>query len=72
MTIKELINIATGLRTDFKCESETMVDFCNTIIALAQKSCPDAISRSDMLDAVGHGMTYTSEEQEIIKRLPPV
>ena len=33
----------------------------------------DAISRSDMLDAIGHGTTYTSEElQEIIKGLPSV
>ena len=35
--------------------------------------CDDAISRSDMLDAIGHGTTYTSEElQRIIQNLPPV
>lgn len=35
--------------------------------------CEDAIGRSDMLDAIGHGTTYTSEElQRIIKGLPPV
>ena len=41
--------------------------------ALVQEPCPNAISRSDMLDAVGHGTTYTSEElQIIIKGMPPV
>lgn len=35
--------------------------------------CEDAISRNDMLDAVGHGTTYTSEEvQKIIMQLPSV
>ncbi|MBQ1574645.1 MAG: hypothetical protein IIZ78_26270 [Clostridiales bacterium] len=43
------------------------------IKALKQESCEDAIGRSDMLDAIGHGTTYTSEElQKIIKALPPV
>ena len=43
------------------------------IKALKQESCEDAIGRSDMLDAIGHGTTYTSEElQRIIKGLPPV
>jgi len=40
---------------------------------LKQKPCPNAISRSDMLDAVGYGTTYTSEDlQRIIKGLLPV
>ena len=40
---------------------------------LEQEPCEDAIGRSDMLDAIGHGTTYTSEElQRIIKGLPPV
>ena len=40
---------------------------------LEQQPCPDAISRSDMLDAIGHGTIYTSEElQKIIKGLPSV
>lgn len=40
---------------------------------VANMHCEDAISRSDMIDAVGHGTTYTSEElQRIIKALPPV
>lgn len=41
MTNKEAIRIAQGLITDFKCESETMVDFCNTVIkALEQRWIP--------------------------------
>ncbi len=32
MTREEVIRLATGLRTDFKCESDTMVDFCDFII----------------------------------------
>lgn len=40
MTNEEAIRIAQGLITDFKCESETMIDFCNTIIkALRQEPC---------------------------------
>lgn len=43
------------------------------IKALEQEPCDDAISRSDMLDAIGHGTTYTSEDlQRIIKGLPSV
>ena len=46
MTNEEAKKIATGLRTDFKCESDTMVDFCNTVIkALEQEPCEDAVSR---------------------------
>lgn len=38
-----------------------------------QEPCPNAISHTDMLDAIGHGTTYTSEElQRIIKGMPPV
>ena len=38
-----------------------------------QEPCDKAISCSDMLDAIGHGTTYTSEElQRIITNLPPV
>ena len=52
MTIEEVIKIAKGLRTDFKCESDTMVDFCNTIIkALDQQPCEDCISRQAVLDS---------------------
>ena len=45
MTNEEAIRIAQGLITDFKCESETMVEFCNVIIrALKQEPCEDCIS----------------------------
>lgn len=44
MTNEEAIRIATGLRTDFKCKSNTMVDFCNTIIK--------ALEQEDILDKV--------------------
>ena len=38
MTNEEAIRIAQGLITDFKCESETMVEFCNVVIkALKQQ-----------------------------------
>ena len=44
MTREEAIRIATGLRSDFKCESDTMVDFCNTVIkALGQEPVLDKI-----------------------------
>lgn len=53
MTNEDALRIATGLRLDFKCESDTMVDFCNTIIkALKQESCEDCISRQAVLDAL--------------------
>ena len=42
-------------------------------IVCGVKPCDDAISRNDMLDAVGHGTTYTSlEVQKIINGLPSV
>ena len=37
MTREEVINIAKGLLTDFKVESDTMVDFCNTIIKMLEQ-----------------------------------
>lgn len=38
-----------------------------------QEPCPNTVSRSDMHDAIGHSMSYTSEDlQKIIKALPPV
>lgn len=41
--------------------------------ALEQQPCEDCVSRQDMLDAIGHGTTYTSEElQKIINGLPDV
>lgn len=59
------------------CDHMTQDDLTELTIkdleALKQEPCEDAIGRSDMLDAIGHGTTYTSEElQKIIKALPPV
>jgi len=53
---------------------KSMIDALEIAIkALEQEPCKDAIGREDMLDAIGHGTTYTSEElQRIIKGLPPV
>lgn len=52
----------------------TMEEACEVVIkALEQENCDDCIRRSDMLDAVGHGTTYTSEEvQDIIDGMPSV
>ena len=43
MTNEEAIRIAQGLITDFK-ESETMVDFCNTVM--------EALERTSALDKI--------------------
>lgn len=60
MTKEEVIRIATGLRTDFKCESNTMVDFCNTIIkALKQEP------------KTGHWIKY-DDEYFTTERLTPL
>ncbi len=46
--------------------------FIDSIPPVKPQPCPEAISCSDMLDAIGHGTTYTSEDlQRIIKTLPP-
>ena len=51
MTKEEAKRIAQGLITDFKCESETMVDFCNMVIkALEQEPCDDSISRQAVIE----------------------
>ena len=51
----------------------TLIKLYELLDRLEQEPCEDAISRSDMLDAIGHGTTYTSEDlQKIIKGLPPV
>ena len=50
-----------------------VMESVNELETLEQEPCDNAISRSDMLDAIGHGTTYTSEElQRIIQNLPPV
>ncbi len=38
MTNEDAIKIAKGLRYDFKCESETMVDFCNIVIEALEQN----------------------------------
>ena len=44
ITREEAIRIAQGLITNFKCESETMVEFCNVVIeALEQINVLDKI-----------------------------
>lgn len=69
MKNEEAKRIAIGLRTDFKCESETMVDFCNTIIkALEQEPCDDAISRQAAIDAADRA-DYTGLAVEDVKNV---
>lgn len=81
MTKEEVIRIAQGLITDFKCESDTVVDFCNTIIkALKAEPCDDAISRQTVLDLVvanhrelnGLNVVMYSPLYKDIKQLPSV
>ena len=80
MKREEAIRIATGLRTDFKCESETMVDFCNTIIkALKQKEpCEDCVSRADLKKWLDMNFSFggATKKLELFdrldKELPPV
>ena len=80
MTIEEAIRIAQGLITDFKCESETMVEFCNVVIkALKKEPCEDAISRQATIEAFqmfrGYEANRTNAEwvdriETIVKKLP--
>lgn len=54
--------------------NQRYVDACKLVIeVLEQEPCEEMISRADMLDAIGHGTTYTTDElQKIIKGLPTV
>ena len=57
-----------------ECDKDCRVIQCIESLSNQRKEepCRDAISRADMLDAVGHGTTYTSEEvQNIVNSLPP-
>ena len=55
---------------NYKYPSDVELTEPNTATSMP---CEDAIRCSDMLDAIGHGTTYTSEElQKIIKALPSV
>lgn len=59
------------LLREFKNQQVLAVDNDRFPSVTIIKSCGNAISRNDMLDAIGHGTTYTSEElQKIIKGLP--
>lgn len=58
MTNEEVIRIAQGLITDFKCDSEMMVDFCNTVIKkFEQQTSDDCVSRNTLKRAVSE-LTY--------------
>ncbi len=82
MTREEAIRIAQGLITDFKCESETMVEFCNVAIkSLKQEQktgpCGDVISRQAVLDKkelveLEDGQSFYCISPEDVKSLPPV
>ena len=75
MTREEAINLLSQMRKDGDgfLSDNTIEAYDMAIKALEQEPCEDAIGRSDMLDAIGHGTTYTSEElQKIIKALPSV
>lgn len=79
MTKKEAVRIAQGLSNGFKCESETMVEFCNVVIqALEQQPYNDCISRQMVLEYIegseaelGHDSENESVRQDI-KELPSV
>ena len=59
------------LAEEWKCGYE--MGFEEAKVLYEQEPCDDAISRNDMLDAVGHGTTYTTEHlQKIINGLPSV
>lgn len=61
MTREEAIIIATGLRTDFKCESDVMVDFCNTIIKALKQ---EPIDKSAMMHEIYmEGVNMSGEYQ---------
>lgn len=73
MTNKEAIKRLKDIFKRHYVGAENMPVLKMCIKALEQESCEDCISKTDILDAVGHGITYTSEEiQEIINRLPSV
>ena len=64
MTNEEAIRIARGLITDFKRESETMVEFCNVAIkALEQEPILDKI-RAEMLEEI---LSHSGTGEEVIQ-----
>ena len=76
MTKEERIELIKQLKYNHSIGADYVLtdEDANEIIkALEQEPCEDAISRADMLDAIGHGTTYTSEElQRVVKNLLPV
>ena len=76
MTDKEVMKLAQKLITDFKCESDTMVDFCNTVIKkFEQQPCEDAISRTEAIENFASWYGYDYDNQgyyRLLKQMPPV
>lgn len=65
MTKEEIIKIAKGLITDFKCDSDVMVDFCNSIITLLeQQPCEDCIDRQEVKKFVEYIQTIKDNHNE--------
>lgn len=53
MTDKKVINLAQKLITEFKCESDTMVDFCNTVIKkFEQQPSDDCITKAEVINTI--------------------
>ena len=71
MTREEAKRIAQGLITDFKCESETMVEFCNVVIKALEQECDDCISRSEAI-RIASGYCHWSRIPEELAKLPSV
>ena len=58
MDREKAIRIAQALITDFKFESDTMVDFCNTVIEVLKQEpcedCEDSVSRQAVMDTISN------------------
>ncbi len=53
MTDKEVIKLAQGLIATFKCESDIMVDFCNTVIKkFEQQPSDDCITKAEVINTI--------------------
>lgn len=65
MTREEAIRFAMNLRINFKCESDIMVDFCNTIIKALEQEQETKIGHWIALgnyDDYGEEQTYICSE----------
>lgn len=75
---KQLKDTIVAIRNNNRYKNEDVTHICHFLANYMdiledqmQEPCEYVISRQDMLDAIGHGTTYTSEElQKIIKGLP--